>query len=79
MNSPAAIECGLENKKNCILVSPSHPEELKDAIIFLKENPKISSKIAKMGYQNYLENLSLNKTGIQLKKILLELFEAKSN
>lgn len=77
MDSPAAIECGLENKKNCILVSPSDPQELKDAILLLKNNPEISSKIAKLGYQNYTENLSLAKTGIKLKKILLELFEGK--
>jgi len=77
MESPAAIESHLVNRKNCILVPPSSPEKLAEEILFLKNNPDECQKISTNGYQTYLENLSMKKVGIQLVKLIEKLLSSE--
>jgi len=77
MESPAAIESHLVNRKNCILVPPSSPEKLAEEILFLKNNPEERKKISTSGYQTYLENLSMKKVGIKLVKLIEKLMSSE--
>jgi len=78
MESPAALESNLKNEINCILVPPSCPKKLAEAILFLKNNPKKLEKIAVAGHQTYLESLSMKIVGEKLVKIIEQLISNRS-
>jgi len=71
-DTPAIREAGLKNNKNCILIRPESSSELSKAILSLKENPKLLEHIAKNGYENYKEKLSMEKAGKTLVRYLNE-------
>lgn len=73
MDSPAARESKLESGTNCILVPPSSPEKLADAILFMKDNREKREQMAIAGYQTYVNHLSMNIVGKQLVKFIQEL------
>jgi len=70
MESPAAIESGLKNNENCILVPPADPQRLADAILFMKDEPQKREQIASNGYNCYNEKLSMDFVGKKLVKVL---------
>jgi len=70
MISPASEEVQLKNDINCILIPPSDPKKLADAILNIKDNTEKRKKIAEAGYQTYLDNLSINKVGTKLVEII---------
>lgn len=72
MESPAAIESHLKNDVNCLLVSPSNPQKLAEAILSLRNNTEKRKQIATNGYQTYMENLSMDVVGKRLVKIMEE-------
>jgi glycosyltransferase involved in cell wall biosynthesis len=63
MESPASNEAHLVDKVNCLLVPPSNPEKLAEAILFLKDNPMISKQISKSGFETYKNHLSMDQVG----------------
>jgi len=73
MNSPAAEESNLKSQDNCVLVPPSCPEKLAEAILFLKNNPEERKQIAFNGNQSYEKYFSMNVVGNQLVKIINDL------
>jgi len=77
MKSLAALEAGLIDKKNCILVPPSNPEKLAEGILFLKNNSKKCKEIAEEGNKNYYENLSMNISGKKLLSFIQEIVRSK--
>jgi glycosyltransferase involved in cell wall biosynthesis len=52
-NVPVMKEIPLINEENCILVESNNPKKIADAIIKLKNNPKLVEKIAMNGYETY--------------------------
>ena len=76
-DSPAMKEINSENEKNCILVPPNDPQKLADALIYLKNNVEKRKEIAFAGRKLFVEHLSLEVTGNQLKKYLQELLVIK--
>ena len=66
MESPASLEAHLEDKVNCLLVLPSSPEKLAEAILFLKNDPKQRCKLEDAGYDTYLKHLSIDSVGKKL-------------
>lgn len=75
--SPAVIENHLVNMKNCLLVPPNNPEKLAEAILYLKNNPKISQELAEEGYRTYCKYLSIDVVGKKLANIIQELTRNK--
>ncbi len=75
MKSPASLEAHLEDKKNCILVPPSNPKKLVEAILFLKNNPERRQEIAEEGYITYTKYLSMNAAGKKLVSISKKLID----
>ena len=73
MESPTAKEAELKNNVNCMLVPPSSPQDLANAILFLKNNPEKSKKIALSGHQTYLQQMSMEKIGQKLVDYMMEL------
>ena len=73
MDSPAARESKLESGKNCVLVPPSSPEKLAEAILFMKDNSEKREQLAVAGYQTYVNHLSMNIVGKQLVRFIQEL------
>ncbi|TSD03485.1 MAG: group 1 glycosyl transferase [Parcubacteria group bacterium Athens0714_16] len=51
----------LEDSKTCIAITPNNPAELAEKILFLKNNPKILTKIGEQGYNLYKEKLTSKK------------------
>jgi len=72
MDSPAAQESHLTDKKNCILIPPNDPKKLAESILYLKNNPEISNEIAKEGRKTFEKFLSLQYTGKKLLGYLQE-------
>ena len=77
MESPTVKEYHLVDKKNCVLVPPSNPEKLAEAILFLKNEPKKLKDVSEEGYKTYREYLSMNVAGEKLVSFIHELIEAK--
>ena len=73
MDSPAARESELISGENCMLVPPSDPEKLAEAILYIKNNPERRKEIATAGYQTYIDHLSMNKDGRQLVAVIQDL------
>jgi len=73
MKSPATEESHLKSQDNCILIPPSCPEKLAEAILFLKNNPEESKQIAINGHQTYEKYLSMNVVGNRLVEIINDL------
>ncbi len=73
MKSSAAEESHLKSHDNCILVPPSCPEKLAEAILFLKNNPEERKQIAFNGNQTYEKYLSMNVVGNRLVEIINDL------
>ena len=70
MESPAAIEAKLNSGINCILVPPSNPEKLADAILFMKNNRNKCQQIADAGFNTYLDEMSMKIIGMRLVGII---------
>ena len=70
MISPATEEIQLKNDTNCILIPPSDPKKLADAILDIKDNTEKRKKIAEAGYQTYLDYLSINQVGTKFVEII---------
>jgi len=70
MESPTAIEAKLKSGINCILVPPSNPEKLADAILFMKNNRNKCQQIADAGFNTYLEEMSMKIVGMRLVGII---------
>ena len=77
MDSPAAQEAYLETGVNCVLVPPSCPEKLAEAILFLKNNPEKCKQIAAAGYNTYVDHLSVNQVGKRLGKLIVKVLSEK--
>ena len=75
MESPAAIESHLKSGINSILVPPSNPERLAEAILFMKNNPEKCQQIATAGHQTYLDHLSMSEVGKRLVRFMQELYK----
>jgi len=73
MHSLTAQEAHLQSGNNCILVPPSNPTKLADAIIFLKDNFEKRQQIALAGHQTYLDHFSMAQVGKQLVSIIQKL------
>ena len=73
MESPAAIESGLENNENCILAPSADPQRGAEAIVGMKENPHKREQIATNGDNLYIEKLSMDFVGKKLVKVFEEL------
>ena len=73
MDSPTVKEAHLVNRVNCLLVPPSSPKELSDAILFLKNNVEKRKKIAAEGYHTYQQFMSMNKVGKRFVEYMKEL------
>lgn len=73
MDSPAAVESHLVSGVNCLLVPPSCPESLTEAILFMKDNSEKREQLAIAGYQTYVNHLSMNIAGKQLVGFIQEL------
>lgn len=70
-----AIKELLENKKNCLLSNKADPDDLARKILELKNSPGIKDKIAKNGHDFFVENLSENKLGGMLIKVITDVIE----
>jgi len=77
MESPAVLEANLENKKNCILVPPSNPKKLVEAILFLKNDLRKCQDIAVEGYNTYVNYLSMDVAGKKIVDSFQELLRKK--
>jgi len=66
IESPAAFEAHLEDKKNCMLVPAANPEKLAEAILFLKNNSTKRQQISEEGYNTYIKYLSMEIAGKKL-------------
>jgi len=77
MESPAASEAGLQSNVNCILVPPSDPQRLAEAILSMKNNPEKRNQISIEGHKMYLENLSMQVVGRKLVKIIEEILQTR--
>lgn len=73
--TPAILEL-LTEEENCLLTEMGDPADLAEKILYLKNNPAVKEKIAKNGYDLFINNLSPNATANKLKKIFLSLYEA---
>jgi len=71
-DSKAMQEINLKSGENCLLVPSDDPKKLTDAILILKNDPKIREKIAVNGYQLYRKNLSMDETGKRFVKFIQE-------
>ena len=56
--------------ENCILCKPGSPKSLADAILQLKNNPKMMAKISVNGYNLFKERFSIEKTSQIAKEVL---------
>jgi len=77
MESSTTVEANLKNGSNCMLVPPSSPEKLAEAILFLKNNPEKLEQIAVDGYQTYKDHMSMNKVGERLVRMIQDLLSKK--
>jgi len=73
MDSQTAREAHLKHELNCMLISPSSPKELADAILNLKNNPEKRKSITIEGRKTFEKYFSLNATGRSLLDYLKEL------
>lgn len=72
-----AIRELLEDKKNCLLCNKADPDDLARKILELKDNPNLNNKIAKNGHDFFVENLSENKLGGMLIKVITDVIEKR--
>ena len=72
--TPAILEL-LTEGENCLLTEMGEPQDLAEKILYLKNNPAVKEKIAKNGYDLFVNNLSPNASANKLKKIFLSLYE----
>ena len=63
---PVMKELLLKNNENCILVKPGEPQDLADAILKLKNDPRLAQKIAINGYETYKKIANKEKVVKQL-------------
>lgn len=68
-----AIEGMLTNKKEVYLCKPNDPKSIAEAIIDLKNNPKLTRLISKNGHDLFVKNFRPEATGRDLIKYLKEL------
>jgi len=66
-------EIGLKNGENCILIPKNDPQELANAILDFKNNPKKRQEVSIAGYQLYKNYLSMEKSGKKLLQYISEL------
>jgi glycosyltransferase involved in cell wall biosynthesis len=70
-DSPAVREV-LTNNKNALLCEMANPEALADAILVLKEDRELRTKIAENGYKLFNERFTPQRLGFELKLIIEE-------
>lgn len=63
----------LTHLESVYLVERAHPQELADAILFLKDNKSIREKIARGGYDVFKQYCSLENLGVEFKAILQDM------
>ncbi len=68
-----AIEGMLTNKKEVYLCKPNNPKSIADAIIDLKNNPKLTKSISKSGHESFMKNFRPESIGRDLVKYLREI------
>lgn len=68
-----AIEGMLKHKNDVYLCEAANPQSIADAILYLKNNPKQSSKIAKNGYNLFIKDFTPKSIGKTLSKYLKDL------
>lgn len=66
------IRSVFKDHENMYFVEPSNARVLADAILDLKNNPELRSKIAKNGYELYINNFTPKHVGAKLKKYIEE-------
>ena len=69
--TPAALEL-FENRKNVLFCKPSDEKSLAEAILELKNNPKLKEKIAENGYKLFKEKCCTAVLGREVKGVLEE-------
>lgn len=67
--SPGALEL-FENRNNALLCEMANPESLASAILELKEDEKLRTRIAVQGYNLFQEKLTPEKIGLEALKII---------
>lgn len=67
------IRSVFKDRENMYFVEPSNAEALKDAILDLKNNPKLRSDMAKKGYELYINNFTPKLVGQKLKSYIEEI------
>ena len=70
-----AIRELLEDRKNCLLCNKADPDDLAIKILELKNNPDLKNKISQNGHDLFIENLSENKLGEMLIKVIADVIE----
>lgn len=73
LDSSGIKEIDVKNDKNSLLIHQNNPQELADAILFLKNNPKKCKEISFAGHELFIEKLSMDVTGKKLASYLKEL------
>ncbi len=68
MKSPASEEL-FKNRENAILTS-NNPEDIAKAILLLKKNKKLKSKIEKNSYKLFLDNFTFKKIGEKINQAI---------
>jgi glycosyltransferase involved in cell wall biosynthesis len=66
----------LKHGKQIYLCERENAKSLVDAIQTLKDQPRLRDEIALKGYEYYKNHLSINQTGMDLRKYLLELLKS---
>ena len=69
----------IKNGVNGLLVRPNDPDALREAIVYLKDNPNRQREIGEKARQSYLENYSPSNHGRQLEELYRTLIHAKAN
>lgn len=64
-----AVRRFFRDRKNCILCKIGDPKAIADAILELKNNPKLREKIAENGYTLFRKNFSIEKIGEKIRYI----------
>ena len=64
----------LTDGQNCLFVKAADPQDLADKIMILKNDPELTKKIARNGYQTFITKLSPEVLGKHLVKIIEDFF-----
>ncbi len=73
-DTPAIRE--LLSEDEIFLVAPANPKEIASAVIKLKNDPELRSKLAEKGYGKFISSASTAILGQELKKIIKEVLNA---